>query len=188
MASQNKTYSKSKGQNKKGNKKVPQSWIEALKRSGEIPSQQQEDEVEKAKQEKEDLETRHEKVQFHLKRIKKQEKEIYNRKQRETQEKIKQLREQVEALAEKSENLKQELKVAAEQRVINPGESDISFLESLIKAIKRFREKIEDASIWLKAWNQKKQKQGVFWSKVNSKKGGAQFLLSSEHSASRSAG
>jgi chromosome segregation ATPase len=187
MASQNTIYSDSNGQNKKGNKKVPQSWIEALKRSGEVPSQQQE-EVKKMKEEKDDLETRHEKVQFHLNRVKKQEKEIYNRKQRETQEKIEELRKEVATLAKKSENLEKELEIAAQQPVIDPGKSDISFLEGLIKAIKRFREKIEDASIWLKAWNQKKQKKGAFWGKVNSKKGGAQFLLSSEHSAARSAG
>ncbi len=187
MASQNKVHSNSKGQNKKGNKKALQNWIEVLKGNGEIPSQQEE-KIKELKNEKKDLETRHEKALFHLDRVKKQEKEIYNRRQRETEKKIEQLREQVEALAQNSENLEKELEVAAHQPVTNPDESDISFLESLIKAIKRFREKIEDASIWLKAWNQKQHKKGVFWSKVNSKKGGAQFLLSSEHSVSRSAG
>ncbi len=179
MAGQNKSHSNSNNKQGKAGNKVPQSWLETLKANGEVPNQAEKTEKLKARQEKE---------LFHINRVKKQEKEIYSRRQRETQEKIKELQQQVKALAEKSENLKEELRVAVQQPVVNPGESDISFLTSLIKAIKRFGEKIEDASLWLKAWNQKKQKKGMFWSKVNSKKGGTQFLLSSEHSASRSAG
>jgi len=167
--------------------KVSDKFIEALKQSGGIPP------AEKLENEKKSLEKRfQEKVSFQINRVRKEEKEIYNREKRKTEEEIrllqKEIRQELEALKQKTERLDQQLEIAAEQNIVNPGVYDVAFLQKLINWIRLFRAKIEDAAIWLAAWNQKSKKRGAFWSIFASKKGGAKFLLSSEHYLVRSTG
>ncbi len=124
--------------------------------------------------------------------IRRTEKEIYNRHKRKVEEEIRllqeQIRQELDAIKRSAKKIDKQLEIAAEQNIVNPGTYDVNFLQKLITWIRLFRAKIEDAAIWLTAWNQKNKKRGAFWSMFASKKGGAKFLLSSEHYMVRSAG
>ncbi len=185
FSNQNKTQSK-KGQ------KIPPGFIEMLKQSGEIPDHTPETK-EKVREEKvKKLQREQEKAQSHFQRVKKLEKEVYSRKKKETEREIEMLRkalaEEVKNLKEQGQRLQSEIQAAVQEPTVNPGQSDVSFFENLIRTVRRLTEKVEDAALWMEAWNQKRSKKGSFWANVGSKKGGAQYLLSSEHSVSRSAG
>ena len=163
-------------------------FIEALRQASKAPS-----EIKKLESKKKVLEKRYqERVLFHINRIKREEREIYNREKRKTQEEIQllqeKIRQELESLKQETKQLDKQLEIAAEQNIVNPGIYDVSFLQKLINWIRLFRAKIEDATIWLSAWNQKSKKRGAFWSMFTSKKGGAKFLLSSEHYIVRSTG
>ena len=125
---------------------------------------------------------------FGIERVKEEQRIIYNRQQRETQEEIKELQQAIVRLMQTAENLERHVEIAAKKTIINPGKYDISFLKKLKLIITQFLEKAEDAPLWLAAFNQKGQKKGFFWSKFASKRGGAQFLLSPDSYAARSAG
>lgn len=145
--------------------------------------------LKQAEKKEKELEKRYqERVALQIQRIESEQKEIYSRDKRLIHEEIVVLQEEVQALAAQTQSLEKTLDIASQQPIINPNVADISFLKSLKEAIKNFREKIEDASIWLAAWTQKSKKWAAFWGTATGKKGGAQFLLSSEHYASRSAG
>lgn len=92
---------------------------------------------------------------------------------------------EVVSLAIQTQDLAQETRIAAIQAPVNPGIYHVLFFEKLISFIRSFRKKIEEASVWLQASNKRAQKKG--WV-ANYKKGGAKYLLSSEHYLSRSAG
>ena len=142
---------------------------------------------EKGKNQLEKLESRYkEKIAFHTQRVRREEKELYSKKNKERQDEIAILKQEVEAISKQTKDLSQELQIAVEQKVINPGASDVSFIQALIRTVLQFRKKIEAASLWLSQTNQKRNKKGAFWGNV--KKSGTQYLTSSEHYVSRSAG
>ena len=168
---------------KKSNKETPKKLFEALSGSGEIPD------LETAGNETKSPEKKYqERVLFQTQRIEGEQKEIYSREQRETRREIEALHQEVELLAQETNNLEKDLDLAVQQNIVDPSAYNLSFLKRLSFLIRQFREKIEDASIWLEAWNQKGKKRNFFWGMVTSKKGGSQFLLSGESYASRSAG
>lgn len=135
------------------------------------------------------LEERYEKkVLFQIDRVQKQEKEVYSRDKREAEMEIEALRQEVKLLAKHTTGLEKTLAVAAEQNIVSPNIYDVNFLKRLATLIKQFRQKIDDAAIWLETWNQKGKKRGFFWGTFASKKGGAQFYLSNESYSARSAG
>lgn len=92
---------------------------------------------------------------------------------------------EVKKLANSSEDLAEEIQIAALQAPVEPGVYHLVFFEKLIEFIKDFRKKIEDASIWLHATNKRAQKKN-YWAKY--KKHGGKFLLSADHYLTRSAG
>lgn len=182
---------KTKKSKKKG-KNIPPGFLEMLKQSGEIYTpESSEDKRLKEKERKEAQKTR-EKAQAYFQRVKKIEKEVYSRKKRETKKEIELLREtlakEVEQLKKQGQSLQSEIQAATQQPVVNPGQSDVSFFENIIRFVRQLTRQVEDAALWMEAWNQKKRKRGAFWTNFASKKGGAQYLLSSEHYVSRSAG
>ena len=177
---------------KKGGGKVSSKLLDLIKKSGEIPSSNTPEEDfagQEAKKDVSELESRSNEVLYHFKQVQGQEKEIYNREQKETEKEINILRQEVIELAKTARNLDGKLQIAAEQPIVNPGASDVSFLTNLRKTIRYFRRKLEDASIWLEMWNQKHRQKGAFWNRFLSKKGGgAGYMFSSEHYSARSAG
>lgn len=92
---------------------------------------------------------------------------------------------EVLALAQTTQNIGQEVEIASIQAPVNPGIYHVIFFEKLLEFIKSFRRKIEDASVWLQASNEKALKKN-YWGLY--KKHGSKFLLSPDHYLQRSAG
>lgn len=88
-------------------------------------------------------------------------------------------------LAKSTQGLSEEVKVAAMQAPIEPGEYHVVFFEKLLEFIKGFRKKIEDAAIWLHATNKRAERKN-YWAMY--KKKGSSFLLAPDHYLQRSAG
>ncbi len=179
----------SKPKNKKGND-IPPGFIEMLKQSGEIYSTEEKQKpLESKPDRRQEIETE---KNAYFQQVKKLETEIYNRKNRETKQEIEMLRKmlvkEVGKLKKQGQQLQREVEAAVQSPIVNPDESDITFFEGIFKLLKNITENVENASLWVSAWNSKQAKRGAFWSNFASKKGGAQYLLSSEHSAARSAG
>lgn len=176
---------KTNDKKKKGKKNTLETLQQAVKEGSGL--QKQEKIADKlAKLEREDQQ----KVQKYFERAKKLgETEIYNRSQRETQQAIAELQREVLLLAKKTKNLKKELEGAAVQPIVEPNQSDLTFLQNLKRIIITFGKKIEEASLWLREWNRKTAKKGMYWNKsLNDKKGGTGYMLSSEHYVTRSVG
>lgn len=92
---------------------------------------------------------------------------------------------EVLTLAKTTQNLGDEVEIAAMQAPASPGVYHVVFFEKLLEFIQSFRRKIEDASVWLHASNKKAEKKN-YWSMY--KKKGSSFLLSPDHYLQRSAG
>jgi hypothetical protein len=98
---------------------------------------------------------------------------------------LKVIMDEVVILSESTQELGDEVRIAAMQAPIEPGVYHIVFFEKLLDFVTSFRKKIEKASTWLHASNKRAQKKN-YWAKY--KKHGSKFLLSSEHYLTRSAG
>ncbi len=92
---------------------------------------------------------------------------------------------EVVTLVQSTQNLSQEVQIAAMQAPIEPGVYHVIFFQKLLEFIKSFRKKIEDASIWLQSVNKRAMKKN-YWSLY--KQHGSKFLLSPDHYLQRSAG
>jgi len=113
---------------------------------------------------------------------------IYNPEQRQVREELKVIRQKIKDIAVKVVHINQEIDRAIKQPVVKANRYEVSFWRAVLIHIQDAVRNVENVDIWLQEWNKRKQRKGGFWGIVNNKKkGGAQFLLSSEHSASRSA-
>lgn len=92
---------------------------------------------------------------------------------------------EVAALAQTTQNLGEEIEVAAMQAPVNPGVYHIIFFEKLLEFLKSFRKKIEESAIWMQASNKRAEKKS-YWAMY--KKKGSSFLLAPDHYLQRSAG
>lgn len=99
---------------------------------------------------------------------------------------IKAIHEEIIKLAEATPKLSYEVDIAAFQAPVSPTTYELYFLQRIFEFIKGFREKIHEASYWLKAANRRASRKNV-WG-ANYKKHGAKYLLSGEHYLQRSAG
>jgi hypothetical protein len=95
------------------------------------------------------------------------------------------LTQEVIALAQSTQEMGEEVEIAAVQAPTNPGIYHVVFFEKLLGFIRSFRKKIETASVWLHASNKRAEKRN-FWGLY--KKHGSKFLLSPDHYLQRSAG
>lgn len=89
------------------------------------------------------------------------------------------------ALAQSTQDLSQEIEIAAIQAPTNPGVYHLIFFERLLEFIASFRKKIEHAGHWLHAVNKRAEKKN-YWAMY--KKKGSSFLLAPDHYLQRSAG
>jgi hypothetical protein len=170
--------------------KKKKTFLEALQQSGEMPAS---GEAQKIQREEQLLEKKfEEKVIPQLYYLQKEQQEIYSREKRERDREVKILQSEVENLAQATEKLQEkldkDLDIAAQQPTLEGSIYELNWLRRLKRAIQKFTAKIENASLWLSAFAQKKAKRGFFWSQAMSKKGGAQYMFSGEHSAARSVG
>jgi hypothetical protein len=181
---------KNNSQTKQAKKNIPPGFLEMLRQSGEIYNPEAGSaENERDKKEQGDKER---KENIYFQKTKRLEKEVYNHKKRETQKEIeilqKMLAKEAGKLNQKGKKLEGNIREAYHKPIINPGKSDISYLRNVISFVKDLIKNVEEANLWLSAWKDKGKKRGAFWSNFSSKKGGAQYLLSGEHSPARSAG
>ncbi len=95
------------------------------------------------------------------------------------------LMQEVLALAKTTQNLGEQVEVASIQAPANPGVYHIVFFEKVLEFLKSFRQKIENAGLWLAASNKRAEKKN-YWSMY--KKKGSSFLLAPDHYLQRSAG
>lgn len=92
---------------------------------------------------------------------------------------------EVVTLAQTTQNLGEEVEIAAIQAPANPGVYHVFFFEKLLEFLRSFRKKIEDSAIWLHATNKRAEKKN-YWAMY--KKKGSSFLLAPDHYLQRSAG
>ncbi|MFA5750233.1 MAG: DUF5660 family protein [Candidatus Shapirobacteria bacterium] len=105
----------------------------------------------------------------------------------EVEQTIKQLRLEIKKLSEDTEDLDIQVQQTIFQDTFEINQYQLNFFERIKRLIINFRQNINKANIWLESFNHKKSKRNAFWNKAKSKNGGEQYLMSSEHSASRSA-
>jgi len=126
-------------------------------------------------------------------KVKRSEKELYNGKTRQLEKKTRVLLEQTQKELKELKKSRAVFQEQVEKAIFMPPEKPspyfISFLLHIRRIIARLREAINNSATWLEAQDQRKSKKGAFWNTfLNKKKGGSQFLLSSEHYMTRSAG
>lgn len=114
-----------------------------------------------------------------------EEKSLVEKKANELRVQLQALTQEVMQLANSTQNVSEELKVAAIHAPANPGIYHVIFFEKLLEFLKSFRKKIDSASVWLHAVNKRAEKKN-YWSMY--KKKGSSFLLAPDHYLQRSAG
>ncbi len=92
---------------------------------------------------------------------------------------------EVQKVAVSTGNLAEATQVAMINAPANPGIYHIIFFEKVLAFLQSFREKIDQASVWLNSSNKRAEKKN-YWSMY--KKKGSSFLLSPDHYSQRSAG
>ena len=121
-----------------------------------------------------------------LQQVHYQEQVVFNQKNQETQAQIKAIQEELKGLAGSVKNLDKEIDKTIEQIPVKPGVYHINFLEKIKQAIILLKKRVEDASTWLEAFNQKSAKKHAYWGQF--KKSGTQFSQSSERYVATSVG
>lgn len=119
------------------------------------------------------------------KKLREEEKIRSEKKSNELRLQLKAIVEEVSALAQNTQELAQEVQVAAMQAPVEPGVYHLIFFEKLLEFIRSFRKNIKEAEIWLQSSNKRAQKKN-YWASY--KKHGGKFLLAADHYLSRSAG
>lgn len=109
-----------------------------------------------------------------------------------SQQKSNELRVQLQALtseiqkvAQSTQNLAEAAQVAMIEAPANAGIYHLVFFEKVLEFLQSFRQKINEASVWLQSTNKRAQKKN-YWNMY--KKKGSSFLLSPDHYLQRSAG
>lgn len=109
-----------------------------------------------------------------------------------SQEKMQELRIQLQTitveigkLAASTGNLATQTEIAMIEAPANPGIYHVIFFEKVLEFLRSFRQKIDQASVWLGSANKRAEKKN-YWSMY--KKKGSSFLLSPDHYLQRSAG
>jgi hypothetical protein len=95
------------------------------------------------------------------------------------------LMQEVMALAKSTQKLGEEVEIASLQAPASPGIYHLVFFEKVLEFLKSFRQKIEEAALWLQSSNKRAEKKN-YWAMY--KKKGSSFLLAPDHYLQRSAG
>jgi predicted RNase H-like nuclease (RuvC/YqgF family) len=135
-----------------------------------------------SQEEEKTLQKRFERIQ----QVHYQEQVVFNQKNEQTQSQIKSIQEELKGLASSVKNLDKEIDKAIEQIPVKPGIYHVNFLEKVRQAIFLLKKRVEDASTWLEAFNQKSAKKHGYWNQF--KKSGTQWSLSNERNVATSVG
>ncbi len=125
--------------------------------------------------------------EFLLKTTNEEHSVFINQHHQEIQHAINEILNEIKKLKLTTNNLDHEIIQATEQNISEPNEYQLKFLQRIKNLIIQFRQKIDQSCVWMESFNRKKSRKNAFWNKAKSKNGGEQYLMSSEHSASRSA-
>lgn len=116
-----------------------------------------------------------------------QEKQINSTHQQNLKEAIDSLRQEIKKLVSSTQDLDTDIQNISLENIAEVSEYQINFLQRIKNFIVGFRQNISEADNWLSVFNTKKKKRNYFWSTArNKQQGGEQYLMSGEHSASRS--
>ena len=118
-------------------------------------------------------------------RLRQEEKELLEKKSNDLRLELQALIEEITMLSQTTQDLTQEVQIAAMQAPVEPGVYHIIFFQKLLEFLKSYRQKVEEAAVWLHTSNKRAQKKN-YWAKY--KKHGSKFLLSPDHYLTRSAG
>lgn len=123
---------------------------------------------------------------FFVNHLEQESKSLFDSHQKELEREIKALREEITKLLQATGTLDKEVEKAAFQPVAEINTYQLKFLDRLRILIANFRRNVSEGTAWLQTLTKRKTRKNAFWGNVKSKKGGEQYLFSSEHSASRS--
>ena len=119
--------------------------------------------------------------------LQQQEKVLFDQHQKELQKVVTELQEEIKKLTSSTDNLEKNVQNISLENIPEASEYQINFLIRIKNFIANFRKNINEAGTWLESFSQKKKKKNYFWNTArNKKRGGDQYLMSNEHSASRS--
>lgn len=113
------------------------------------------------------------------KRLRSEEMNLVSKRSQELRVQIEAIKNEVSKLARVTPNLSREVEIASFQAPGNVSIYELFFLQNLLSFLKSFRERIEQAHVWLYAVNTRARKKNV-WG-ANYKKYGSKYLLSGEH-------
>ncbi|HOZ81177.1 MAG TPA: DUF5660 domain-containing protein [Candidatus Woesebacteria bacterium] len=118
--------------------------------------------------------------------LEKETKVLFDQHQVEIKKEIEEILAAIKQLIEKSQDLKEEVKQTVFPEVVEPSNYQVGFLGRIKKYILDSIQDISEANLWVNSFNTRKKKRNYYWNTGKSKKGGQQYLNSSEHSISRS--
>jgi len=110
--------------------------------------------------------------------IRRQERIIWRQEEEKVHLQIAAILEELKKLAAATKNLAKEVEIAAEQVPAQPGSYHLSFFEKLRQTLILIRKRVENASTWLAAFNQRAKRRNFYWAQV--RKAGTKFMLSQE--------
>ncbi len=114
---------------------------------------------------------------------KQQEKQLLNQEHQELEKAVSELQSEIKKITTSISNPEKNIENIGLINIPEPSDYHVNFLERIKNYISK---NINEANSWLESFSHKKKKKNYFWSMAKSKKGGEQYLMSSEHSASRS--
>lgn len=119
--------------------------------------------------------------------LQQQEKILFDQKEKELEKAVTELQEEIKKLTQATDNLEKDIQNIPLENIPEASDYQINFLVRIKNFIANFRKNVNEASSWLESFSSKKKKKNYFWNTAkNKKKGGEQYLMSNEHSASRS--
>lgn len=212
MISQKVNFTKSKGKNKSFAKQTGDSFLEALRDLGgqvgdsllndvvvgdletaveqitgtNLKEIKPNEVVDFGKMETQPKEDKEDLVQLRnfLPDIVKQENQVFIRAEIEVKQQIQAIRQELKNLAVSIKGLNQEIEVAVAENVPTPGVYHLNFFERLRSTIKALRERIEESTTWLAAFNRKTGRR--YWNQF--KKHGSSFSLHNERAVATQTG
>lgn len=133
-----------------------------------------------------DQENRRLRAQISLERnLSADEKRLSQQKMQELRVQLQVITAEITKLAASTGNLAAQTEIAMVEIPSSPGVYHVIFFEKILKFLRSFRQKIDQAATWLTGANKRAEKKN-YWSQY--KKKGASFLLSPDHYSQRSAG
>jgi len=104
-----------------------------------------------------------------------EERQVLNQEKEEISHHVLALRKEIEHIAKESRVLAEKSKKTISENPPQPGQYHLNFLEKLLSHLKRIRRSIEEANLWLTAFQQRSKKRRHFWKRFQ--KSGTKFLF-----------